>query len=492
MCEYEHAMGNSLGNMTEYWDLIRDRDNLVGGFIWDWKDQGLEQTDENGNKFLVYGGYFGDVPNDGNFCINGIVDAYGKPKSMLKETKYVYQPAAFNAVNLAKGLVQVKNRHFYTDLNQFELHWSVSEDGKIIEEGTIDNFALAPYKAKNIQIPFKRPSVKAGAKYWLRTSLHTKVDQNWAKADFEIAKQQFELPFFKEKKVTLKSNKAITVEKTATHTTLSNQGFNASFDNKSGFLTSYTANGYSIIEKALMPNFWRPLIDNDDWIGLDKTTRVWETMHEALKLTTFNVDDSIKGLVKVNTTYQYQNKVMLKLNYIVTGNGEVNVNFDMESTKDMPDLLRVGMTTAINKDFQQMALYGKGPFENYIDRNNGAEVDVYEGEIKDFIHHYVMPQENGNHTNVEWLRLNNNAGAGVLVDGKQLLSVSVWPWTAKNLEESKLTSDLIEADSSTVNIDLIQTGVGGTTPGGNGARSIPKYHIKSGRFQYEFTLSPVK
>jgi beta-galactosidase len=150
------------------------------------------------------------------------------------------------------------------------------------------------------------------------------------------------------------------------------------------------------------------------------------------------------------------------------------------------------MTTAINKDFQQMALYGKGPFENYIDRNNGAEVNVYEGEINDFIHHYVMPQENGNHTNVEWLRLNNNAGAGILVDGKQLLSVSVWPWTAKNLEESKLTSDLIEADFSTVNIDLIQTGVGGTTPGGNGARSIPKYHIKSGQFKYEFTLSPVK
>ncbi|WP_077341863.1 glycoside hydrolase family 2 [Pseudocolwellia agarivorans] len=492
MCEYEHAMGNSLGNMTEYWDLIRDRDNLVGGFIWDWKDQGLEQTDENGNKFLVYGGYFGDVPNDGNFCINGIVDAYGKPKSMLKETKYVYQPAAFNAVNIAKGLVQVKNRHFYTDLNQFELRWSVSEDGKIIEEGTMNNFALAPYKAKNIQIPFKRPSVKAGAKYWLRTSLHTKVDQNWAKAGFEIAKQQFELPFFKEKKVTLQSNKAITVEKTATHTTLSNQDFNVSFNNKSGFLSSYRANGHSIIEKALMPNFWRPLIDNDDWIGLNKKTRVWETMHEALKLTTFNVDDSVKGVVKINTTFHYQNKVMLKLNYIVTGNGEINVKFDMESTKDMPDLLRVGMTTAINKDFQQMALYGKGPFENYIDRNNGAEVDVYEGEIKDFIHHYVMPQENGNHTNVEWLRLNNKAGAGVLVDGKQLLSVSVWPWTAKNLEESKLTSELIEADSSTVNIDLIQTGVGGTTPGGNGARSIPKYHIKSGRFQYEFTLSPVK
>ncbi len=495
MCEYAHAMGNSLGNMTEYWDLIRSRDNLVGGFIWDWKDQGLEQIDKNGNPFFVYGGWFKDMPNDGNFCINGIVDAYGKPKSMLLETKYIYQPVAFTAIDLANGVVNVKNRHFYTNLNAFELRWALSEDGTEIQTGKINNLYIDAYKNKNVSIPFNKPSIKPGKKYWLRVSLHTKETEKWANKGHEIAKQQFSLPFYKHpKSSTSKTGNQYTVPAIvddAKTLTVKGDNFQVNISKNTGYIESYAVGNQQLITGALIPNFWRPALDNDHWARSTKTgSLVWKNLPNELELTSFTVTKTKKDQVYVSALLSHESSAQLTLQYVIEPSGYVHVDFDLSMKNTMPDLVKVGMTTRINKSLQNMELYAKGPFENYSDRNAAAEVDVYKGKIKDFIHTYVRPQENGNHTDTEWLKLTNSRGAGIMFDGEELLNVSVWPWTAESIESSKVTTDLVESNFSTVNIDLIQSGVGGTGPGGNKARAIEKYHVKPGNYSYKFTIKP--
>lgn len=493
MCEYAHAMGNSLGNMTEYWDLIRSRDNLVGGFIWDWKDQGLEQIDKDGNPFLVYGGWFNDRPNDGNFCINGIVDSYGKPKAMLLETKYIYQPAAFTAVNLRNGKVEIKNRHFYSNLNTLALRWTLSEDGNEIQQGALNDFDLAPYKSKELTVPFNMPKLKPGAKYWLRLSLHTKEDKNWAKKGHEVAKQQFEMPFYKKAIATqVKARLPLSLNETSALVSIEGDNFSVEFNKTTGLLQKYVQSGQSIIEAPLRPNFWRPALDNDDWARNVKNSVLnWKDMPNKLNLDSFNVNEKSNNKVVISASLSYENSVTLALTYTIHSTGNVDVNFDLDMKKNQPDLVKVGMTTLVNKSFQNMEIYGKGPFENYSDRKAGADVDVYTGKIKDFIHPYVRPQENGNHTHTEWLTLTNDNNHGLLIDGQQLLNVSVWPWTAEMLANAKFTADLVESDSSIVNIDLIQSGVGGTSPGGKNARAIAKYHLKAGHYRYQFTIKPL-
>lgn len=494
MCEYAHAMGNSLGNMTEYWDLIRSRDNLIGGFIWDWKDQGLEQIAENGEKYLVYGGFFGDKPNDANFCINGIVDAYGKPKSMLLETQYIYQPVAFAPVDLAKGKVKVHNRHQFTDLAEFEVRWEIKADGDIVGNGVLEDFSLAGDGINTVTLPYNKPKIEAGKHYWLRLSVHLKQDQNWAGKGHEIAKQQFELPFYKESvgEIRTMEYKELTVADKGNSLNLSSQGFKVRFDKTTGWLNQVDSASSKLIAGELKPNFWRPKLDNDHWARNAKNgVPIWKDMPNKLVLTGFKHEVVNSSESKVTAKYKFEESINLTMSYLVSAYNEVKVDFDLAIDESMPDLIKVGMSTLVNKSLSNMSFYGKGPFENYIDRNAAAEIDVYKGNISDFLQPYVRPQENGNHTNVKWLSLENKLEgeqSRLFIESDKHMEVSVWPWSADDIASAKYSIDLIPAKFNTVNIDLIQTGVGGSTPGGAPARALPKYHIKAGKYQYGFTI----
>ena len=194
-CEFAHAMGNSLGNFQEYWDLMHKYPNIIGGFIWDWIDQGILKKDENGKEFFAYGGDFGDEPNSNNFCMNGVIASDRSPKPQTYEAKYVMQPIWITAVNLEKGQVRLLNRFGYTNLNEYKITWTLSEDGKATQSGTLNEISLNPGDAKIISVPFKKPTIKPNTEYWLRLSIQLKKDELWAKTNHELAKQQFKLPF---------------------------------------------------------------------------------------------------------------------------------------------------------------------------------------------------------------------------------------------------------------------------------------------------------
>lgn len=489
MCEYAHAMGNSLGNLAEYWEMVREYPNLIGGFIWDWIDQGLETKNEKGETYLAYGGDFGDTPNSSNFCINGVVDSYRKPKPYLWEAKYVFQPARFTLLNGDSGSVEIKNRFFFDNLAKYEIRWSLTEDGTIIQQGTLDSVNITPDDSKTLTIPYKKPALKAGAIYWLRTSLHTRKDELWAVAGFELAKEQFQLPFHKKAANKNAPQASPVLDVNGDKVSISGQGFALEFDKNNGYLNRYSRNDEPVIDSALKHNFWRPETDNDRIGWKTRTNKaIWLDATQSMKLVNFSIDNS-EQKITINTQHGFADSIKVMTTYVIDGAGDVNISMTLQADASLPDLLRIGMTTTVNGQLERMRFYGKGPFENYIDRNQGAEVGVYSGLVKDFIYDYVRPQENGNRTGIKWLTLSSYDRRELTITGAQDLSMSVWPWTAKNIEEAMHPYELVEQGSFTVNIDLIQAGVGGNDSWSPNAAPIEKYQIPAGNYEYSFTLS---
>ncbi|AWB67412.1 glycoside hydrolase family 2 [Saccharobesus litoralis] len=486
MCEYAHAMGNSLGNLAEYWEEVRNRPNLIGGYIWDWIDQGLETQNANGETFLAYGGDFGDKPNDSNFCINGIIDSYRQPKPQLWEAKYVFQPAKFTAVDLTAGVIDLKNRFFFDNLQKYVLVWTLSADDKVLQTGSMHGLDIAANDTKQITLPFTQPEIEAGKRYWLQLSLRTADNKVWAKAGHEVAKQQFELPYF-QKANSEPESKSVKLSDNGKQVIVKNADFSARFDRQSGFLTSYKVGGQTLIKDALKPNFFRPQTDNDrlGW-RTHNTLAIWKAATESLKLEEFDVSDS-SNKVTVKTIHSHTNDIKVITKYVVNGSSQIDVSLELKASKSLPSMPRLGMTTVVDASLNDMSFYGRGPFENYSDRNQGADIGIYSGKVIDFTYEYVRPQENGNRTDVDWLKLANSRTT-LVVDGKQNLSISVWPWTAENLDQATHPYKLKTFDGLTVNIDLMQAGIGGIDSWSPKAAPIDKYKIFSGNYSYSFTL----
>ena len=486
-CEYAHAMGNSLGNFQEYWDLMHSYPNLIGGFIWDWIDQGVLTTDENGKEFFAYGGDFGDQPNDNNFCMNGVIASDRTPKPQTWEAKYVMQPVQITAVDLKNGLVRLLSRFNFANLNEYKVSWTLSEDATEIQSGVLEGLSLNPGASKVVEIPFEDFNPKVNAEYWLRISVQLKDDKNWAKTGHELAKQQLKLPMEAEATAKEMNSDNITFDETEEQIVVSGKNFKASIGKKSGLIETYETGDKQVITTALKPYFWRPLTDNDErgWRAQQRIA-IWKDLPEMLSLTEMNADAS-SASISVELVYKELN---LKLNYTFANDGTVDVKFDLSIPEEMPEPIRVGMNMGVSTDLHQMSFYGKGPFENYSDRNGGADVAIYNGSVDDFYYNYTKPQESSNHTCVRWLALTNN-NSGLMVLGETPLQTSVWPYTAEDIYEAQHPTELVKADALTLNISYKMAGVGGNDSWSINARPIDKYRLLEKAYSYDFKLVPL-
>ncbi|WP_297090600.1 glycoside hydrolase family 2 TIM barrel-domain containing protein [uncultured Draconibacterium sp.] len=487
-CEYAHAMGNSLGNFQEYWDLMHAYPNLIGGYIWDWIDQGLLVKDENGNEYYAYGGDHSDEPNDNNFCINGVIASDRTPKPQTWEAKYVMQPIQFSAVDLENFKVRLLSRFNFTNLNEYNFLWTLSEDATQIQSGSLSGFSLNPGESKVFEIPVKEFETKTNAEYWLRLSVQLKENQSWAQAGHEVAKQQFKLPFETAGRLKKQTKLAPPVFNTSNNSiVISGKGFEVEVSKTSGLITSYKKGEETIITSALTPNFWRPLSDNDErgWKA-EKLIGIWENLPSKLQLKNFDAD-ATKSVVHSELAYD---GLRLNITYTFSPEGEVLVDFDLKIPEEMPEPIRVGMSMGVSTELQQMAFYGKGPFENYSDRNRAAEVNIYAGKVDEFYYNYVKPQESSNHTCVRWLALGNSAKNGMMITGERPLQTSVWPYTAENIREAQHPTELTKADRLTVNISYKMAGVGGNDSWSINARPINKYRLLEKEYSFAFKLIP--
>jgi beta-galactosidase len=496
LCEYAHAMGNSVGNLQDYWDAIEKYDLLQGGSIWDWVDQGIEKETPDGRKYWGYGGDFGDSPSDRNFCLNGLVlpDRDITPK--LIEVKKVYQNVGFKLADLASGKVEVRNKFFFTNLDQFEFLWLLAEDGTVLDTGCLGLLDIEPRQSQIVTVPFKQPKPKPGAEYWLQFSVRLKEETSWAPRGHEIAAEQLKLPLFEmaesfgiQDLPPLRKNedsKAVIVE---------GKDFTIRFDKLSGSLESYLLRGTELLSKGPEPNFWRAPTDNDFGNGMEKRCAVWKQASANRKLESLSVEELGPSAIKLTVLFTLPDvQSAHKTSYTVLGSGDVIVeNTISAGQKELPELPRFGMRLRLPDGFERIEWYGRGPHENYCDRFTSAFVGHYKSTVREMYVPYISPQENGTRTDVRWAAIFNEKGTGIAFFGMDLLSISALRFTIEDLTQKSRgtmhTIDLKEHDFVELNVDLKQMGVGGDDSWG--ARPHAQYILPAQNYSFNFRLRPL-
>lgn len=519
MCEYAHAMGNSSGNMWDYWNLIYATPYLQGGCIWDWVDQGLRQPVNRPNQdhfypvnpgekfFFAYGGDFGpsDVPSDNNFCANGLVTPDREVHPGLLAVKHVYQYIHCQSADLAARTVNVKNWYDFTNLKDVAgIRWRLTGDGKLLQFGEMAAPDLVPYATATLTVPVKPFTPAPGVEYFLELSFRLKHDTLWAKAGHELAWDQFKLPDTAPA-VVVSATKfpALKLTQDGGQSVVSGKNFIATFDEKNGMLASLKFDGVELIESSLRPDFWRAPTDNErgrhnEQMTGDRNTKdrlepqgIWRNAGQDAVLEKFTVQPVGDNQVVVTTKLSLPTvKATWTTIYTIFGDGEIQVaaQFDPTDTK-LPYLPRLGMQMTLPAGFDRITWFGPGPQETYSDRMD-AKVGTYTGAVADqFYPGYVKPGDSGNKVDVRWMALTNKKSVGLLVIGEPQLSVNALPYTTKDLEIAKHPYQLPHRDFTVLNLDWKSQGLGGDTSWG--AWPHDPYLIPCAAQSYRFRLCPL-
>jgi beta-galactosidase len=493
LCEYAHAMGNSVGNLKEYWDAIRSHKRLIGGFIWDWVDQGLQKKSPDGKEFWAYGGDFGDKPNDGNFCCNGLVQPDRKPNPSLHEVKKIYQRIHVAPVDIMAGKFRVQNEYDFLNLDFTDIRWELSVDGHIFHKGTKPKLSLAAGTEGELQIPFKKPMLQAGSEYHIKIIFSLGSDTSWAKRGHIIAWDQFLIPFDVPAApiVNPDTMPPLTLKQTSKKITVTGRGFELTFGKGSGTLDSFVFKKKQLLTSPLVPNFWRVPIDNDNGNGMPKRLGAWRYAGPKRTVKAVKAKQLKPQIVRITTeaTIPVGTNSTCQAIYTVYGNGDIVVNATLTpGSGRLPDLPRLGMQMAIPARFNTLTWFGRGPHETYWDRKTGAAVGLYSGPVNEHIHTYVRPQENGNKSDARWMSLTDHDGVGLIAVGMPTIDISAWPYTMQDLTKARHIHELPQRDMITVNLDYKQMGVGGDDSWG--ARTHSEYTLPAKTYGYSFRLAP--
>jgi len=512
-CEYAHAMGNSVGNLQDYWDAIESNNMLQGGCIWDWVDQGILTSKENEPKSWAYGGDFGpkDVWTDGNFCCNGLVNPDRTPHPSLFEVKKVYQYVGFKAIDINTGKFEVINKYDFLNLNSFGFDWRIEADGIKVTGGILASLNVAAHGKTGFSIPIDLKP-EPGKEYFIIFSAKTIAATDLIPVGHEVAYEQFKLTFSAPSLVVTPKGK-LTMEKDAVKATIKGGDFSVVFDLKKGNINSLVFDGKEMLNagKGPEPDFWRAPTDNDFGNGHDKRCKVWRKAGDGRKLTGSKVTQISENQVNVELAFDISGlagETVAKYEsvYKVYGDREIEIINNFKTTAEkLPEIPRMGMNLQLAREYENMEWLGRGPQENYCDRNTGALVGLYNGKVKDQDWAYIRPQENGYKTDVRWVAFTNNDGNGLLSIGLPLMSVSAHHNLMEDFESPVRTigriydgkevvnrhiSDVKERNLVSVNLDYKQMGVGGDNSWG--ARTHPQYLLTDKEYSYSFRLKLVK
>ncbi|HEV3471175.1 MAG TPA: glycoside hydrolase family 2 TIM barrel-domain containing protein [Pyrinomonadaceae bacterium] len=491
LVEYAHALGNSVGNLQEYWDVIESRPNFHGGFIWDWVDQTFLKKAADGREFWAYGGDYGDRPNDGNGG-DGLVFADRRVQPELEEVKKVYQFVKVESVDLAAGRVRVRNKHIFRDLSFAEGSWELAENGTIIERGKLPRLATAAGQAEEVTLGLRRVSPRPGAEYFLKVSFALAADTTWAERGHVVAwDQMYYGPPQPAERDAAAGAAELTVSETEDAVTLRGPHFSARVGKTSGALEAYEVDGLGLLAGPLAPNFWRAPTDNDRGNQMAKRLGVWRGAAAGREVTRLFVQrlapDAARVVIEASLA---AGSSRVLTDFTVYGDGTIEVSNAFRPSGDVPEIPRVGMQALIPGELRNVEWYGRGPQETYWDRKTGAAFGRYRSTVDELWTPYVEPQETGNRTDVRWVSFTNGAGAGLRVVGLPELHFSAWPFRASELERAKHAAEIQMSKEITVNLDHLQMGVGGDDSWG--AQPHPQYRIHVMHYDYRFRLEPVR
>jgi len=501
LCEYAHSMGNSPGNLREYWEIIEQYKHLQGGSIWDWVDQGLRKYAENkeGEKvwFWAYGGDYGDEPNDGNFCINGLVfpDRTIPPK--IWEVKKVYQNVDVKPLDVTAGMIKVRNKFLFTNLNEFYLSWSLTEDGVELQNGEIVTLNLPPGTAEMVKIPFKMPELKPGADYRLKIGFHLKENKNWADKGHEVAWEQLDIPFEVPPASVLKRKDIpdIKIDMSCNILTASGKDFSVSFDNKTGTISSLVYGKNTIIIKkegvvnGPLLNAFRAPVDNDKYAAREWYKAGLDRLKHDVKSFEYRSIDDKTFEVTVHTICTSAENAGFNhyVTYTVFGNGYIKTDNNIEPFGELPTLPKLGVYMKISGEFNNFSWYGLGPYENYPDRKEGSWTGLFRTTVHEQYVPYARPQETGNKEEVRWAALTNDSGAGLLIVADDVLAVTALHYSIDDLNKAEHIHELTPDKDVYLSLDYRQRGLGNASCG---PEVLEKYELKPHACSYGFSLRP--
>jgi beta-galactosidase len=512
LCEYAHAMGNSLGNFSDYWEVIKAHQSLQGGFIWDWVDQGLSKKDDAGRHYWAYGGDFGPdtVRSSGNFCINGIVHPDRSIKPAMHEVRKVYQFIGFELTDSLRGVVSVSNQYAFRSLDGFSLEYRFEGNGRLLGEGR----TLAPDLAPGEAFAWTTgplPEPEPGVAYFLTVYARLREDEGLLGAGTLLASEQFRLPSLPPESPAAREDPAdVMLQHDGQDVVVSASSTRVVFDTGTGVITSLQVHGQEVLMQGPRPNFWRPPNDNDFGNNTHIWGALWRQAGQRLQLREAGVHPSPAGAVirfdfdlpaleggRVVATYSSK--------YLVGGDGSVTVQNHYRALEpDLPRMLRFGMAMILPGEYDRMTWFGRGPHESYQDRKTSAYVGLYTGRVADQYFPYIRPQENGNKTDVRWVEVVNDRGRGLRFEGLQLLEASAYHQLASDFESpgrtdgwhrdgevvrNRHTVDVPRRDLTLVNIDYRQSGLGGDNSWG--AHPLPKYWLDRETWSYGFRIIPL-
>lgn len=497
LCEYAHSMGNSTGNMKTYWDVIYNNDRALGGYIWDWIDQGLLKKDENGIEYIAYGGDFGDKPNSGSFCLNGIIASDRRPKPATYECKKVNQPVVISAIDAKKGAFKILNRHHAVGLERYTISWELLENGTVIQKGNVAPLNTQPHSTDSFKIDLNVSKFNPSKEYFINIKGFLAKDMIWASKGFEVFSDQF-LVSEKTQNTSEKPDRSkLTLSETSETIQIENKNISLEINKNSGYITSYVAKGIQVLESPLKLNFWRAETENDQAYRKAmklENEKKWMQAGDNFIVENTSSNSISSDAIEIKVSGQIEDpKTIVNLNYVILGSGEIQIHYEARIDASAPNVPRIGMSFDCTNSFNTVDYYGKGPQANYADRNYGSHIGLYSGEVKTLNYMYAYPEEYGNRTGTRWFSMQNENSTGILVKGiDNNLNFSVIPYSIDNLQKATHTNELKKRNVNTVNIDLKQQGVGGDDTWSRRAQAHDEFLIKPGSYTYAFSIIPFK
>ncbi|MFA6870954.1 MAG: glycoside hydrolase family 2 TIM barrel-domain containing protein [Bacteroidaceae bacterium] len=504
-CEYAHAMGNSEGGFKEYWDLIRKYLKLQGGFIWDFVDQSLRWKRENKPTFYAYGGDFNPYDgSDNNFLNNGLMSPDRKPNPHADEVGYYYQSIWTTLKEPKSGTIEIFNEFFFSDLSAYRLEWEVIENGIKKQTGMVEDLNVKPQQRATITLNYDPLSIATDAECLLTVRYTLKKEEPLLQAGSTVARQQLRLTPYQAKTISIAnrsySNQRMEqpqiVDTNSERLIVKSPKAQLDFNKKTGFLCHYVVENRALLKRGgtLVPNFWRAGTDNDFGANLPHKLQVWKQPTLQLTALTSSMDN---GLVVVKAHYDMPTVfATLQLTYTINNEGAVLVTQQLTATKGkkVANLYRFGMQIQLPYEMDRSIFYGRGPIENYVDRNNSAFLGIYSLTAEEQFYPYIRPQETGNKTDIRWWKQVNRGGKGLAFVSEAPFSASALHYSIESLDdgnkkEQRHTAFLKKADYTNLCIDKVQMGLGCIDSWG--ALPDPKYRIPYNSYSFTFRMQPI-
>lgn len=485
-CEYGHAMGNGPGGLKEYEEIYEKYNRLHGGFIWEWIDHGIKTVDQNGKVYYRYGGDYGDEPNNSNFVIDGLVMPDRTPSPSLYEYKKIIEPIKIKAIDLTKGIVNIKNNYSFIDLGHLDMVYSIKSDGKILESGKVDFGHINPGADKDINIDIDLNNYNEDTDYYMEIKFVLNRDKSYASAGHIVSIENFLLPIGNKSFGNSLKGETLRITEEDNILKIDGSDFNIEFDLLYGKFKSFIYNGRSLLVDGLTLNFWRATIDNDMYLVKEWKKQFIHLMKSYVMDSNYTVEDdkciiNIKGIsAPPNRDFGYNSDIT----YTIYGNGVVDIGTKLKPFGKRPEAMpRLGYNFKVKESINNFHWHGRSG-QSYVDSKESNPMGTYKATVDDLFVDYVYPQENGNHTDTRWLAISDIRGVGLFIAGESF-DFSGHYYTTEDLENAKHTNELIKRDFVSVNIDYGQNGLGSNSCG---PKALDKHTLKPENIEFNIKI----